>query len=156
MWRHAGVEFGDEVGATNAAQRLLNATTFFGFVPEEELALGQLLLGRLGAEYGLQRVRVVTCVPCLGGIGKWCRRKVLYLLEMEIETLGDDCQFGHILLLTARMAGDEVGDDLLAKTLLAINTVEDALKLVELLERGLAHEVEHTVAGVLGGYLQTS
>ena len=75
---------------------------------------------------------------------------------MEIETLGDDCQFGHILLLTARMAGDEVGDDLLAKTLLAINTVEDALKLVELLERGLAHEVEHTVAGVLGGYLEAT
>ena len=54
------------------------------------------------------------------------------------------------------MAGDEIRNDLLAKSLLAIDTVEDALKLVELLERGFAHEVENTVAGVLGGYLQTS
>ena len=54
------------------------------------------------------------------------------------------------------MAGDEIGDDLLVEMLLAIDAVEDALEFVELLERGLAHEVEHTVAGVLWGNLQTA
>ena len=75
---------------------------------------------------------------------------------MEVEVLGNHRQLGHILFLTAWVAGDEVGDDLLAKSLLAINAIEDALELVELLERGLAHEVEYTITGVLRGYLEST
>ena len=156
MWGHAAIQFGNQVGATDAAQRLLDATALFGFVPEEELALGQLLLWRFGAEHWLQRIRIVACVPRFGGVGEWRGSKILYLLEMEIEVLGNHCQFGHILFLTAWVAGDEVGNDLLAKTLLAINLIEDSLELVELLERGLAHEVEYTIAGVLGSYLEST
>jgi len=63
---------------------------------------------------------------------------------------------GHILLVTAWMAGDEVGDNLLVEMLLATDAVELSLEVLELLERWLAHEVEHAVAGVLRGHLQSS
>ena len=52
------------------------------------------------------------------------------------------------------MAGDEVGDELLAEPLLAVDAVEDALEGFKLGKRGLAHDVQHAVGGVLGGYLQ--
>ena len=146
----------NEVGTSYATQRLFNASSFLRLVPEEELALGLFLARAFGREYGFERIGVVACVPCFGGIGEWRWRKVLNLLEMEIKVLGNDGQLGHILLLTARVTGDEVGDDLLAKTFLAIDAVEDALELVELRERGLAHEIEHAVAGVLGGYLESA
>ena len=45
---------------------------------------------------------------------------------------------------------------MLVQVLLAADLVELALEVVELLERGFAHEVEHAVAGVLGGYLQSA
>ena len=51
------------------------------------------------------------------------------------------------------MAGDEVRDELLVEMLLAVDAVEDALELVELLERRFAHQSEHTVAGVLRCHL---
>ena len=132
MWRHASVELGDEIGAANAAQALLYATTLLGFVPEEELALGQLFFRCFGAEHGLQRVRIVASVPRFGGVGEWRRGKVLHLLEMEIEVLGDDCQLGHIFLLTAWVAGDEVGDELLTQALFTTDTVEKPLEVIEL------------------------
>ena len=62
--------------------------------------------------------------------------------------LGDDSQLCHIGLRATWVAGDEIRDDLLVEMLLAIDAVEDALELVELLERGFAHEVQHAVAGV--------
>ena len=54
------------------------------------------------------------------------------------------------------MTGDEVGDDLLVEMLLVTDTVELALEVLELLERRLAHKMEHAVAGVLRGHLQSS
>ena len=47
------------------------------------------------------------------------------------------------------MATDEVGDELLAQPLLAVDAVEGALELLELAERGLAHHLQHAVGGVL-------
>ena len=73
---------------------------------------------------------------------------------MEVEVFGDDGELSHVLLATAGMGGNEVGDDLFAEVLLAVDAVELALELVELLERGLAHQLQHSVAGVLGGHLQ--
>ena len=55
--------------------------------------------------------------------------------------LGDDSQLSHVGLRATWVAGDEIGDDLLVEMLLAIDTVENAFELVELLERGLAHQV---------------
>ena len=74
---------------------------------------------------------------------------------MEIETLGDYRQFSHILGGAAGVGADEIGDDLLAQPLGTVDAVEDSLELAELLERRLAHEHQHAVAGVLGCHLQS-
>ena len=134
------IELADEVGAPDAPEGGLNVAAFLGLVPEEELALGQLLALRLGAEYGLERVGVEAGVPSLGGNGHGRGREVLHLLKMEVQPLGLHGEFGHVFLAASGMAADEVGDDLLVETLLAADAVEDALELVEELERGLAHE----------------
>ena len=73
---------------------------------------------------------------------------------MEVELLGDDGELCHIFLMATWVRRDEVGDDLLPEVLFAIDAVELAFELIELLERGLAHQVEHTIAGMLWGYLQ--
>ena len=149
----AAIQLVYQVGATDAAQLVDDVATLFGLVPEEELALGQLLALRLGAEHGFEGVGMVTCVPRLRADGHGCGREVLYLLQVEIEPLGDDGQFGHVFLVAAGVAGDEVGDELLAQALLLVDAVEN---LFERLELGVAHDVQHTVAGVLGRHLQAS
>ena len=125
-------------------------------VPEEVLVLGFLLLGRLGAEDGLQGVGVVAGVPHLGGNGQGGGREVLHLLQVKSQTASDGCQLLHVLLVTAGVAGDEVGDDLLVEVLLTADAVEDALELLELAEWWFAHVMEHPVAGMFGSHLQTS
>lgn len=80
----------------------------------------------------------------------------MYLLEMEVEALGDDSQFGHILFQTSWMRTDEVGDDLLMQVLFLIDAIEDTLEIVELLEGGFSHESQDPVAGVLGSHLQSA
>lgn len=52
------------------------------------------------------------------------------------------------------MTGYEVGDDLLVQILFAVDAVKDALKVIELLERRFAHQLQDMVAGVLGSHLQ--
>ena len=131
----------DEVWTTNAAQALLDAATLLGFVPEEILALCQFVALCLGTLYGFQRIGVVASIPRLSRYRHRCGREVLYLLQLEVQLLGLDCQLCHICFRTTRMAGDEVGDYLLVEMLLAIDAVEDALEVVELLERRLAHEI---------------
>ena len=75
---------------------------------------------------------------------------------MEVELLGDDGELCHIFLVATWVRRDEVGDDLLPEVLFAVDAVELSLELIELLERGLAHEMEHAVAGMLRGYLQAT
>ena len=152
----AAVQLVDQVGATDATQLVDDVATLFGLVPEEELALGQLLALRLGAEHGFEGVGMVTCVPRLRADGHGRGREVLHLLQVEIEPLGDDGQFGHVFLVAAGVAGDEVGDELLAQALLLVDAVENLLECLELGERRLAHDAQHTVAGVLGGHLEAS
>lgn len=152
----AAVQLVDQVGATDATQLVDDVATLFGLVPEEELALGQLLALRLGAEHGFEGVGMVTCVPRLRADGHGCGREVLHLLQVEIEPLGDDGQFGHVFLMATGVAGDEVGDELLAQALLLVDAVENLFERLELGEWRLAHDVQHTVAGVLGRHLQAS
>ena len=113
---------------------------FGGFVPEEELALGKFLLGRFGREDGFEGVGMEACVPCFGGYGHGGRREVLHLFELEVEVFGQDCQFCHVFGGATGVGTDEVGDDLLAQVLAAVDVVEDAFEVVEKAERGLAHE----------------
>ncbi len=60
---------------------------------------------------------------------------------MESQLAGDIGQLGHVLLTAPWMAADEVRDDLLVEVLIATNAVELSLELIELLERGLTHEL---------------
>ena len=75
---------------------------------------------------------------------------------MEVQPLGDDGKFRHVLFLAAGVAGDEVGDELLAQSLFAVDAVEYLLELAELAERRLAHEAQHAVGGVLGCHFQAA
>ena len=149
-------QFFDEFGFADTAQTLLDATTLFGLIPEKILALGKLLLLALGALDRFEGIGVVARIPCLGGDGHGRGREVLNLFKLEVEMFGDDSQLGHIGLTASGMAGDEVGDDLLVEMLLAIDAVEDALELVELLERRFAHQRQHMVGSVLWSHLQAS
>ena len=54
------------------------------------------------------------------------------------------------------MRADEVGDDLLAQAAVVVDAVELPLEVVEEAEGGFAHQLQHTVAGVLWGHLKAS
>ena len=123
------------------------------FVPEEILPLGLFLLRRASRVDGLKRVGVKTGVEHLGGHGHRGGGEVLHLFQLVAHVAREVGQLAHVLFAAARMGADEVGDELLAKALLAVDAVEDALELLEQLERGLAHELQHAGAGVLGSHL---
>ena len=148
------VKFRYEVWTTDATEALLNASPLLGLVPKEILSLGKLLLLALGAEYRFECIWVVTCVPRLSSVCHGRGREVLHLFQMEIQLLGDDGKLRHVFLTAAGMGTDEVGDNLLAEIFLAVDAVEQALELMELLEGRLAHEMKHAVAGMLGSHFQ--
>ena len=154
--RSGGIEPRYEVRSSDAAEALFNITSFLRLIPEEILPLGEFFFLTFRRKDRFERIGVVAGVPSLGGYGHRGWRKVLYLFEVEVEALGDDGELCHVLLLTTGVGGDEVGDNLLVQVLFAVDTVEDAFEGIELLERGLSHEVEHTVGGVLWGHLQTA
>ena len=81
------IEFLYEVRTANASELMLDISAFLGFIPEEELPLGELLLRSFGREYGLESIRVVTRIPGLGRNGHRRWREVLHLLKMEVEVL---------------------------------------------------------------------
>ena len=110
----------------------------------------------MGTPYLLQCIGVIPCIPCLRGDRHGGRGEVLYLFEVEVQLFGNLRQLCHVLLRASRMAGDEVGDDLLVEVLLLVDTVEDALEVIEQLEGRLAHEPQHPVAGMLGSHLQSA
>ena len=142
------VQLVNQVLPSYPPQFIDDISPFFGFVPEEELTLRQFLALCLGAEHGFQGIGVETCVPRFGGDGHGGGSKVLYLLQMKVQTLGDDGKFRHVLFLAAGVAGDEVGDKLLPQAFFTIDSVEYLLELSELAERRFAHDVEHAFRGV--------
>ena len=99
---------------------------------------------------------MIASVPSLSRHGHRGRREVLHLFQMEVEALGDDCQFGHVLLRASRMTADEVRDNLLAEVQFVVYLVEYLLEVVELGERRLSHDMKHRIAGVLGSHLKAS
>ena len=146
----------EEVGAAYATKLGFDASALVGLIPEEEHALCLFLLGRASHEDGLQCVGVVARSPHGGGCGHGRRCEVLHLFEVEIEFLRGDGQLRHVLGAAARVGADEVGDELLAQAALAVDLVEASFEVVEQAERGLAHELEHAVGGVLRCYLEAS
>ena len=95
-------------------------------------------------------------VPCFRGYGHGGGREVLHLFQVEVQPFGDDRQFRHVFFGASGVAADEVGDELLAQVQFAVQAVEDAFEFVELLERGLAHDVQYPQACMFGCYLQAS
>ena len=75
---------------------------------------------------------------------------------MEIQSFGDDRQLSHVGFLAAWMTADKIRYELLAHVLLAVDTVEDAFELLELLEGRLSHQIEHLVGSVFRRHLQSS
>ena len=128
----------------------------FIFVPEKVLTLGLLFFGCLGGLDGLEGVGVVAGVEHFGGHGHGRGGEVLHLFELVAHLAGELGQLGHVGFGAAGVAGDEVGYELLVEAFFAADAVKETLEVVELLEGGLAHEVEHVVAGMLGGYFQAA
>lgn len=91
-----------------------------------------------------------ACVPCFGGYGHGSGCEILHLLELEVKVLGYHGKFCHVLGCASGMGTDEVGDELLTEIVAMVDVVKDEFEVVEELEGGLAHEVEHTVGGVFG------
>ncbi len=127
-----GTKFVDQVSTSYATQALFDMLTLLRFVPEEILTLGLFLLWCLGTLDRLQRVGIIACIPGLSRDRHGCWGEVLHLFELEVKALGQYCQFCHVRLRTSRVAGDEVGDELLTQALLTTDAVEKALKVVEL------------------------
>ena len=128
----ACVQLADEVRSAYSLQLLLNVSPFLRLVPEEELSLSQLLALGFGTTHVLQSVWVVACVPCLGANGHRSRCEVLHLFQLEVKSFGNDSQFGHIFFTTARVAADEVRDDLLTQMILVVDAVKDSFEFLEL------------------------
>ena len=129
-----------EVWTTDVSQCLFDASAFLGAVPEEEHSLGLLLGWGASAEHGLHCVGVITSCPHRRSCGHGCGCEVLHLLQLKIQLLGFYGKSGHIFLPATRMGTDEVWDDLLVQSCLAINLVESAFEGVEESEGRFAHE----------------
>ena len=128
----------------------------FLLIPEEEHALLLFVPGCLGREDGLQGIGVVAGCPAGGGYGERCGGEVLHLLQLEVQVLGLDGQFGHVLCMATGMAADEIGYYLLIEAFPATDVIKDFLELVEQAEGGLAHDIQHVVRGVLGSYFESA
>ena len=106
-------QFLSQISAAHTLQSLLDRLAAFGLIPEEELALRQLLLFGVSRIDLLQGVRMIPRIVDLRGERHGGRREVLHLFQLEMQLLGDSGQFGHVDLSAAGMAGDEVGNQLL-------------------------------------------
>jgi len=125
-------------------------------VPEEVLSLGILLLRCLCRVDGLHGVGVEACVPHLGGYGHGGGGEVLHLFQTVSHAAGDVCQLGHVLFAASWVRRYEIGYELLVQVLFAADGVELALEVVEELERGLPHELQYVVAGMLWSHFKPS
>lgn len=147
---------GNQVCAAYPSKCSFDGSTLVGLIPEEELTLGKLLVGCPCAEHRLKCIRVKARIPRLCGHSHRGRREVLYLFQVEIEPFGNDGQLGHIGFLTSRMRTNEIGNNLLAQVFFPIDSVEDALKLLEQPERRFAHEHQHLVGCVFWSHFQSA
>lgn len=144
-----GVESADKVFTFQLSECGTDVGTFFRFIPKEEHALAQFFFGCFGRVDGVHGVGMHSAVPRFGADGHRGGGEILHLFQSEIQLFGFGCQFGHVFSCASRVGRDEVGDDLLLQPTFAVDTVEDAFEVVELLERGLSHQVQHAVGSVL-------
>lgn len=156
MIRYAIIKLSYEVGPANAFQLALYCVPLLWFVPEEEHALLQFLSRGVSTEYRFKRIRVEACIESRCADGHWSWREILYLLEMEIQILGDDSQLGHVFFMASWVTADEVGDELLVEMSLFVDLVKQLFEIIEKFERWLAHEFQHSVGCILRCHLQSA
>ena len=125
-------------------------------IPEEELALCELLLLRGSREYFLACIWMNPGVIYLTRYGHRGRSEVLHLFKMEVESFSDAGEFRHISLLAGRMRGNEIGNKLLVESVLAVDVVEYLLEVVKQFERRFPHAVKHTVGSMLRSHFKAS
>ena len=133
-------EFVGQVCPPDAAEFGFDFRPFFRFIPEKEHPLCQFLLRRVCAVYGFQCVRMNARGPGFGADGHGSRREVLHLLQMEVQRVCHYGQFGHVFFRAARVATDEIGDDLLVQPGLAVDAFEYVFERFKLVERRFAHQ----------------
>ena len=141
--RSGGIEPRYEVRSSDAAEALFNITSFLRLIPEEILPLGEFFTLVLGREDGFEGIGVEACIPRLGGDGHGRGCEVLHLVGHQMILVGDVTKFAHLFNGTARVGGDEIGNQLLVFAALTVLGVEIFEKLEEVVERGFAHEGEH-------------
>ena len=124
----------NQIGPAYAFQFLDYLMAAVGIVPEEELALGLLFAVGPGREDGLHCVGVDSGVEDFRAKGHGRGRKVLNLLQVEIQPFGDYRQQGHVLFSAGWMAAYEIGNELLVKAVLPVYPVKRLLELLELCE----------------------
>ena len=128
----------------------------FVFIPEEIVALSQFLVLTMGRINGFESIGVVACIEHLGGHRHGRRREVLNLLKPVAHLLHIESQLGHILKTAARVAADEVRDELVTQACLFAYFVEAALGLAENAEGWLAHERQHMVGCMLRSHFEAA
>lgn len=98
---------------------------------------------------------MITRVPCFGRHCHRCGREVLHLFQFEVQFARFGSQFCHVLLRTTGVRRNEIGNDLLVESRFAVDAVENAFKLMEQLEGGLSHVVEHMVARMFRSHFES-
>ena len=114
----------DKVRTAHALELGYETVTLGRVVPEEELALGLLVAVGTGGVDGLHGIGIDAGVEYLGAQGHGRGRKVLNLLQTEVELLGLYGELGHIDLGTAGMAAYEIGYELLTQSVLPVYSVK--------------------------------
>ncbi len=83
--------------------------------------------------------------------------EVLHLFEREVELAQHLLRQGaHLLLGASGVRRDEVGNQLVGQPLAVADAVEVGVQPFEKREGRLAHQVQHPLLGVLGGYLEAA
>ena len=149
MRRRAAEELRNKVGTTYPVKRFGDIAPVLRVVPEEEHPLQLLVVGCGGGVNFLSRVGMYAGVVYLRGERHRRGGEILYLLKMEVQSLGGDSELCHVFFGAAGMRRDKVGYQLLAQTGTSVLTFEEAVEFAEEFERRLAHEPQNGIGRML-------
>lgn len=152
----AGEEALEQVGAVEVLERADEVGLTGAVIPEKVFALGLFLLRCGGGEDFLTGIGMIAGVVDLCGECHRRRCEVLDLFEMKIEFFGLGGQFGHIDFAAAGVGGDKIRYELLFQAVARVDALEKAAEFMVELERGFAHEIQHSVRGVFRSHFQTA
>ena len=85
-----------------------------------------------------------------------CWRKILHLFQFKVQLLRLNSQIGHILVVTTRVTGDKIRNQLLIQSCFPVYPLELLLELSEISKRRFAHQIQHRIRRMFGRHLQPS